>query len=157
MGFKQNTKPRSIPAPFSKILCRHADSHPHDGSFDYRSAVGKINYYEKCTRPDISYQAHQCSRFVTDPRVEHGTAMRWLARYIHGTADKGIIYKPDQLRDLEVFVDSDFAGNFDKIDLDNPDTARSRHGYILTYAGLPIVWKSNCEPNSPHPQPRPSI
>ena len=145
MGFKENTKPRSIPAPSSKILHRHADSHPHDGSFDYRSAVGKINYYEKCTRPDISYQAHQCSRFVTDPRVEHGTAMRWLARYIHGTADKGIIYKPDQRRGLEVFVDSDFAGNFDKNDLDNPDTARSRHGYILTYAGLPIVWKSQLQ------------
>ena len=46
MGFKENTKPRSIPAPSSKILHRHADSHPYDGSFDYRSAVGKLNYYE---------------------------------------------------------------------------------------------------------------
>ena len=25
------------------------------------------------------------------------------------------------------------------------DTARSRHGYMITYAGYPIVWKSQLQ------------
>ena len=70
--------------------------------------------------------------------MEHGSAVLWLVRYIHGTADKGIIYRPDRRRGLEVFVDADFSGNYHKEDCENPDTTRSRHGYIIIYAGLPI-------------------
>ena len=46
---------------------------------------------------------------------------------------------------LEVFVDADFAGNYDKSDTQNSDTARSRHGYIIRYNGCPIVWKSQLQ------------
>ncbi len=145
LGFKDNTKEKNVPAASSKILKRHQTSKRFDNSFNYRSVVGKINYYEKCTRPDISYQAHQCARFVDSPRVEHGDAIKWLGRYIHGTKNKGIIYAPDPSRGLEVYVDADFAGTFDHLDPDNIDTARSRHGYIITYAGMPVIWKSQLQ------------
>ena len=42
-------------------------------------------------------------------------------------------------------MDADFAGAFDRLDSDNVDTARSRHGYIITYAGMPIIWKSQLQ------------
>jgi len=43
-------------------------------------------------------------------------------------------------------VDADFCGNWDNtIADDDPDTARSRHGYIITYAGCPIIWKSQLQ------------
>ena len=38
-------------------------------------------------------------------------------------------------------MDADFAFNWDKNDSNNPDTARSRHGYIIKFMGYPIVWK----------------
>ena len=145
LGFKENTRPKAIPAASSKILQRHATSEPFDSNFNYRSVIGKMNYYEKCTRPDISYSTHQCARFVQQPKKEHGEAVRWLGRYIFGTKDRGIIYSPDERRGLEVFVDADFAGNWDSEDTKNPDTARSRHGYVICYAGLPIVWKSQLQ------------
>ena len=104
-----------------------------------------MNYYEKCTRPDISYQAHQCARFVDSPKIEHGEAIKWLGRYIHGTRQEGLIYTPDNSKGLEVYVDADFAGTFDRQDCQNIDTARSRHGYIITYTGMPIVWKSQLQ------------
>lgn len=44
--------------------------------------------------------------YTTNPRKEHGQAIRWLAQYLKGTRDKGIIMKPMQSRDLEVFVDT---------------------------------------------------
>ena len=143
LGFKSNTKVRRIPAASTKILGKHADSEPFDNSFNYRSVIGKLNYYEKYTRPDIGYQAHQCARFVSLPKFEHGSALRWLGRYIFGTMDKGIIYKPDRRKGLEVFVDAGFSGNWNKDDTENPD--RSRHGYVICYAGLPIIWESQLQ------------
>jgi len=123
---------------------RHQSSKEFDKSFNYRSVIRKLNYYEKCSRPLISYQTHLCARFVESPKVEHGEAARWLGRYVRGTEDKEIIYVPDRSRGLEVYVDADFAGNYDYSDT-NVDTARSRHGYIITYVGMPIVCKSQLQ------------
>ena len=47
----------------------------------------------------------------------------------------------------EVHVDADFVGNWDPADTGNLDTAKSRHGYCITYAGCPICWKSQLQPH----------
>ncbi len=70
MGMNTNTRPRKLPAAPSKILKRHQESKGHDKSFNYRSVIGKLNYLEKSTRPDISYATHQCARFVEAPRPQ---------------------------------------------------------------------------------------
>ena len=62
-----------------------------------------------------------------------------------GTTEKGFILKPDKTKGIEVFVDADFAGNWNKTDNNNPNTARSRHGYIVKFMGCPIVWKSQLQ------------
>ena len=43
---------------------------------------------------------------------------------------------------MEVYVDADFVGNWDPVDTQSRDSARSRHGYIIKYNGCPILWKS---------------
>ena len=140
---KLNAKP--TPMVSSTILKRHQDSPAHDGSFHYRSVVGKMNYLEKGSRPDISYAVHQCARFSASPRVEHSKAIRRIARYLAGTMDRGMVFRPDKLKGLMVHVDADFAGNWDSIDSSNVDTARSRHGYVISLAGCPICWKSQLQ------------
>ena len=130
----------------SRILSAHPKSDDFDNSFHYRSVIGKANYLEKGTRPDIAYAVHQCARFTQSPKTEHGEALRWLGRYLKGTRDSGIRFKPDPTRSFEVFVDADFAGNWDpEIADQDRSTARSRHGYIINYAGCPIVWKSQLQ------------
>ena len=142
----KSTKIRSTPAASSKLLARHSNSPNFDGSFNYRSVIGKLNYLEKATRSDISYAVHQCARFVSDPKTEHGNAVRWLGRYLKGTRDKGTIMRPITKKDLEVFVDASFCGDWDPTDAANDrDTARSRHGYIINYAGCPLLWKSQLQ------------
>ena len=42
-------------------------------------------------------------------------------------------------------MDADFAGNWDRSETNDPDTARSRHGFIISYAGCPILWKSQLQ------------
>ena len=141
-----NVKTKSTPTSSSKLLTRHSDSPSFDNSFHYRSVIGKLNYLEKASRPDISYATHQCARFAADPKVEHGEAVRWLVRYLKGTCDKGMIYRPQKGRNLELYVDADFSGNWDPTEAaTDRDTARSRHGYIINYAGCPILWKSQLQ------------
>ena len=137
--------PKPTPMVSSRILKRHSDSAKHDNSFHYRSVIGKLNYLEKGSRPDLSYAVHQCARFSADPRTEHSQAIRRIVRYLAGNSDRGTFFKPDTTRGLEVHVDADFAGNWDPLDTTNRDTARSRHGYVITMAGCPICWKSQLQ------------
>jgi hypothetical protein len=47
-----------------------------DEHWAYRSVIGKLNFLEKSTRPDISYAVHQCARFASHPKKSHGDAVR---------------------------------------------------------------------------------
>ena len=136
----KNVKERSTPMASSKLLSRHSNSKSFENSFNYRSVIGKLNY---C---DISYAVHQCARFVSDPKVEHGNAVRWLGRYLKGTRDKGTIMRPLNDKEPEVFVDASYCGDWDPIEATRDrDTARSRHGYIIKYAGCSLLWKSQLQ------------
>jgi hypothetical protein len=89
---KPNTVTKTTPASSSKILLRHSDSMPFYKSFEYRSVIGKLNYLEKVTISYISYITHQCARFSSDPKVEHGKALRWLGRYLYATRETRALY-----------------------------------------------------------------
>lgn len=141
-----NVKPKDTPAKVKVLLKRHLDEEKHDDSFPYRSIIGKLNYLEKSSRPDISYAVHQCARFSQDPRKSHAAAVRWLGRYLAGTKDKGIIFKPNG-NSFVCFVDADFVGNWDPEGdpKNDPDTARSRTGYVATLAGCPVLYASRLQ------------
>jgi histone deacetylase 1/2 len=147
MKFDQKeVKTKNIPMASSKLLSQHPKSPPFDRSFHYTSVIGKMNYLTRGSRPDIAYAVHQCARFAADPRKEHGDAMRWLTKYLIGTRDKGMILHPDVSRSLEVHVDADFAGNWDpEIAFEDRNTARSRHGFFITYAGVLLHHKSQLQ------------
>jgi hypothetical protein len=79
----QNVAIKRTTGASSKTLCRHLDSPPFDGHFNYRRVVGQLNYLEKCSRLDISCAVHQAARFVSNPRIQHGKALKWFGRYLH--------------------------------------------------------------------------
>ena len=137
---------KDIPMKSSKLLSRHPDSPDFDHHFNYRRVIGKLNFLEQSTRADISYATHMLARFSTCPKEEHGNAAKWLGRYLLGTRKQGIILRPDPDKGMEIYCDADFAGAWDStlagVDI---DTARSRHGYIITYAGVPLLWKSQMQ------------
>jgi hypothetical protein len=132
---------KNTPAKVGVTLQIYHDSQPFDGHFNYRSVIGKANYLEKSTRPEIAYALHQCARFSADPKVEHEAAVKWLGRYLRATRDKGLIFRP-KAQPFDCRVDADLARNWDTTDSNHPSTARSRSGYIITYAGCPIISKS---------------
>jgi hypothetical protein len=99
---------KGVPMASSRILAKHASSQPFDNSSHYRSAIGKLNYIEKGSRGDIAYATHQCARYSSNPKGEHGKVVRWLVGYLKGTRLKGTIFTPNESRGLEVFVDASF-------------------------------------------------
>ena len=46
---------------------------------------------------------------------------------------------------MEVFIDADFAGNWNSKESEDGDPARSRHRCIVAYEGLPIIRKSQLQ------------
>ncbi|KAI2497322.1 hypothetical protein MHU86_17195 [Fragilaria crotonensis] len=54
--------------------------------------------------------------------------------------------KPMSGKDLEVFVDASFCGDWCPEEAaEDRDTAQSRHGYNIQYAGCPLLWKSQLQ------------
>ena len=43
------------------ILGNFQDTEKSDQQFHYRSVIGKLNYLENITQPDIAYAVHQCA------------------------------------------------------------------------------------------------
>jgi hypothetical protein len=98
------------------------------------------------TRPEINYAVHQCARFAHDPKESHELAIKRIGRYLLGTKDQGLILKPDLSKGFEVYPDADWAGNWEKEYSHDLTGSKSRTGYVIFYAGCPIVWGSKMQP-----------
>jgi len=143
---QENVNAKDIPALSSKLLRRHSEADTVELPFNYRSVIGKLNYLEKSTRPDIAFATHQCARFSDEPKREHIKAITHIARYLAGTKANGMVYKPTSDLSFDCYVDADFAGNWNKEEAAlDADTARSRSGYVITFAGCPILWASKLQ------------
>ena len=145
LHLQDNTNGRSTPST-QQLLHKDPEGAPMNKEFHYRSVIGKLNFLEKSTRPDISFIVHQCARFSEQPKQSHQLAIKRIGRYLKETAKKGYYMKPDPKKSFECWVDSDFAGNwFQPHAAHDPMTSKSRSGWIITYAGCPITWASKLQ------------
>jgi hypothetical protein len=105
----------------------------------YASAVGSMMYAMVCTRPDISQAVSVVSRYMANPSKEHWQAVKWIFRYLRGTADVGLVYDraSTDSSNFVGFVDSHYAGDLDK--------RRSLTGYVFTLFGCTISWKATLQ------------
>jgi hypothetical protein len=119
------------------------DEPPFDLNFNYRSAVGKLNYLAQTTRPDIMYVTHQIAKYSSDSRQSHGETILYLVRYLKKTHDLGLKFKPDPKKGFECYCDTNFFGNWNKaFAAVDPSTAKTQSGWIIFYAGCPVSWAS---------------
>jgi hypothetical protein len=148
LWFNDKTKSKATPAPGGQVLERELGAKLMKDEFHYQSVIGKANFLEKSTRPDIVVAVHQCARFSSDPKQSHAGAERYLVRYRQGTKDEGIYLDPNDDKSFECWLDADFLGQYVKeakdMELD-AITAKSRTGFIITYAGSPITWTSKVQ------------
>src|ERR1044072_7681243 len=78
----------------------------------YASDVGSLMYAMVCTRPDIAHAVGTVSRFLSNPGREHWNAVKWILRYLCGTASLRLCFRGD-MPTLVRYTDSDMAGDID--------------------------------------------
>ena len=144
LGIDDKVNPRKTPVS-KPLLHKDKDAPDRVRKWNYRSAIGMLNYLQGSTRPDISMAVHQCARFSTDPKITHERAVMKIGKYLLGTKDRGLKFQPNKSKRIECYVDADFAGSWDKADADNPENVLSRSGYIIHYCGCPVLWCSKLQ------------
>jgi hypothetical protein len=138
-----NARPKSTPV--SKPLGKHLDTPMGSGSFNYRSAVGMLLYLGNNTRPDCSFGISQLARYSNAPREIHEQAVKRIGRYLLGTLEGGIVFKPSEFPSLDTYVDADFGGLWQYEDLEDEDCVRSRTGFVVTLGECPVYWSSKLQ------------
>ncbi len=84
---------------------------------------------------------HQLAKYSSNPREPHGKALLYLIRYLKKTWDLGTCFKPDQDKGFKCYCNADFSGNWNKhLAPFDPSTAKSQSGWIVFYAGCPVIW-----------------
>ena len=139
-----DSKLHTTPAEEKVLLNKDEEGPVRTYQWSYRSVMGMLNYL--CgTRPDILFAVHQCARFCEHPKLSHEKAVKRIVRYLKRTPTEGIVLRPDSSRGIQCYVDADFPGGWSSADADDPSSVYSRTGYIIMYAGCPIVWVSKLQ------------
>ena len=140
----QNAKPVSTPlASHFRLSAQHSpQSKVEEAAMSrvpYSNAVGSIMYAMVCTRPDIAQAVSMVSRYMAHPGKVHWQAVKWILRYLRGSAELGLVFDRNSSNGTLVmgFVDSDFAGDLDK--------RRSLTGYLFTLSSSAISWRSTLQ------------
>ena len=139
------TKLHDTPACDRELLDNDPLGLPHTYPWNYRAVVGSLSYLQAMIRPDLTMAVQQCARFCNAPQQQHAIALKRICRYLLKTHDLGLTFRPDPTRGLECYVDADWAGSWKLRSSADPLSARSRSGYVIMYAGCPIVWASKMQ------------
>ncbi|GJY28610.1 retrovirus-related pol polyprotein from transposon TNT 1-94 [Tanacetum coccineum] len=104
-----------------------------------RKILGSLMYLMVCTRPDIAYAVSIVSRYLANPGKNQWETVKWILKYLKGTADVGLVYGRDQGKHVDVdgFVDADYAKD--------PDKGRSITGYVFMVHGCVVSWKATLQ------------
>ncbi|KAK4402370.1 Retrovirus-related Pol polyprotein from transposon TNT 1-94 [Sesamum angolense] len=92
----------------------------------------------KKSLPDIAYSISCLSRYMSNAGSPHWEALKWLLRYLNGSANRGLMFfKCAKGVNLTGYVDSNYAND--------RDSRRSTTSYIFTLCGSCITWKSQLQ------------
>ena len=136
-GMKE-AKPMGTPVSTDLKLVKAKDSDELFDEATFRSAVGSLQYLSTMTRPDITYAVSNVAKFCAKPtNQEHWTAVKRIVRYLKGTSNHGLLYKPQSSVDSSSvvgFSDADWAGDI--------NDRKSTSGYVFQIGGTAVSWRS---------------
>ena len=80
------------------------------------------------------------------PKHLHELALKRIGRYLKQTADRGMVMNPSSdVCKIDAYPDADFAGMYGHEDHTDPACAKSRTGFIITFAECPVFWQSKLQ------------
>ncbi|KAA0063766.1 gag/pol protein [Cucumis melo var. makuwa] len=134
----QNSKKGLLPFRYgvhlSKEQCPKTPQKVEDiRRIPYASAVGSLMYVMLYTRPDICYAVEIVSRYQSNPRLDHWTAVKIILKYLRRTRDYMLVYGAKDLI-LTGYTNSDFQTD--------KDSKKSTSGSVFNLNGGAVVWRS---------------
>ena len=139
----QDAKPVSTPMQpgvnLTKDQCPKTDAERLEmSSTPYLQAIGSLLWLVQTCRPDIAIAVNVLSRFASNPGKQHWAGVKWLLRYLAGTANLGIIYG----RKVDGVPHAPLTASCDASWADCKETRSSTSGYVIMSCGGPISWSS---------------
>ena len=142
---------KTISTPLTTTCKLSIDNAPHTmkehlemKNLPYKQIIGCIRYLVSCTRPDLCFSAGLLSRFMQNPGLKHWQALKRVLSYLKHTRELSITYTATQsessnltsnpLPEIRGWTDSDWGGDVDH--------RKSTSGYVYTFAGGAISWRS---------------
>ena len=61
---------------------------------------------------------------------------------LKATATRGMVINPTSELSIDAYPDADFAGMYGYENPTDPACAKSRSGFIIVFAGVPVMWQS---------------
>ena len=121
-AYLDRSRSRRFDSPMEEGLELSAADQPavgsveHDEMSEFRTAymaiVGGLLWLANMTRVDIAYSASQLARFMTNPGPPHFNAAIRVLIYVRDTTDRALVMQPNPDRNLESYVDSNWATKF---------------------------------------------
>jgi hypothetical protein len=144
-GLDEESKGHNTPA-VTKLLLKDSSGPQREHSWNYQMIVDMLTYLSMSSCPDIAFAVHQCTRFSTCPMRVHEIAICRVCRYLQATSTKGLILHPFlHHRNLDCFVDADFAGLWTEDSSSEVTSVQSRTGYVILFADCPVLWVSKLQ------------
>lgn len=123
----------AIPADQHQDLSIQTEESKHTHvNVPYKEAVGSLFYLAMVSRPDIAYAVNAVSQYAEAPTKERWNAVKRIIKYVKGTMEYGILFKPDEPPSLKAYSDADFAGD--------RATRRSTSGSVIFAGEAAVSW-----------------
>ena len=145
VGLTDSATKADTPAVARVMLHHDRDGAPREQDWSYRSVIGMLNFLCGSSRPELAFAVHQCARFSQDPKASHEHAVLRIVQYLKCTQHMGLIMTPTSTRSVDCYCDSDFAGSWSHADSLDPTSFLSRSGFVIMFAGCPIIWSSKLQ------------
>ena len=91
-------------------------------------------YLANCTRSDIAFSDNLLARYNSTTRKRQWNGVKHILRYLRGTSDMGLYDSKESKSQLIGYVDAGY--------LSDPHKDQSQTGYVFTYGGTTISWRS---------------
>ena len=79
------------------------------------------------------------------PKHSHELALKSIGKYIKNTSSLGMVIKPTRELTINAYPDADFAGMYGHEKPTDPACAKSRPGFVIVFAGVPVLWQSKLQ------------
>ena len=95
---KSSAKPTSAVKP---PLVKNEGSQPIKKYFNYRSVFLSLHFLKKSTRSKAQFTFHQYVQLGANPKLPHNQYIKFILKYLKGTAAQGLIIKSNQEEGIE--------------------------------------------------------